>query len=277
MTTLASTIKELSINTDAEPTPEQLELLGATKKSLFEKVASGKQFHSLKIHGFTVKTEQVGNSTSIRHTPDEESLLMRGITVGKLTADEETLAKEVFGVVIKQNGDYFLPVDITKTDKFQDTLENVELKFSNALDGKGTALAKGAVTVGGGIGGASSLISQYGAKVLLNNVVAKFAGGAIMSPGMLPVLGGVAVAGAAVGAAYAVPPLTRKIMEVRQAIKDKNDGDERQMAKEAITKMDYQTIISTQRSDLLPQLEQKIQSDIAEQGREYNVRTKLRK
>jgi hypothetical protein len=274
---LAPTIEALSKNKESvAPTPAQQALLDSTKASLLEKMKSGKQFHSVEIRSYTeflhdgVKNPHLARTI----TPDPEPLLARGVMVKNLTKDELALAKEVFGVVIQNSDGIFFPVDLAKKDKAEIVLENVSATFSSLLNDND--LAKKAAPYAVGAGGSIAMVNQIGMKAVIANSIAKYAGGVIVSPGILPILGGAAVAGAVVGTAFAVAPLANKIKTIRQAAKDKKDGDEMEIAINAVSKIDYQTILSTERSNLLPTLAPEVEQKVVDHDRKFEKKNKLR-
>lgn len=258
------------------PTAEQQELLDATKASLLEKMKVGKQFHSVEIRSFTEIVHDGVKNPNLKttRTPDPDPLLARGVMVNKLTSNELTLAKEVFGIVVESSDGIFLPVDLSKKDKAELVLENVSLKFANAFNNN--SLVRENVKFGIAAGGTIAAINKIGLKAALSNIAAKFAGGTMVAPGFLTVLGGATVAGAAIGAAFAVSPLAEKIKTIRQAAKDKKDGDEMEIATNAVSKIDYQTIIATERSNLLPTLAPEVDQKVANPDRKFEKKSKLR-
>lgn len=269
---LSKVIDNLSEN--IQPTPEQQSLLDFTRQSLLEKMKNGQQFHSVQLN--SRKEIEIANPTNpnrplSRIEPDQEPLMARGVLVKNLNENELTLAKEVFGVVVKSNDEYLLPIDMKKKSNAQKVLENVELLFSKAINNNPAfiKILPPLASLGGTIGGAASLINTHGMRVLLTNITAKFAGGAMITPGLLPVLGGAAAIGAAVGAAYAVSPLAKKLNQVRQSIRDKLDGDELVIASNAVEKINYATIVSTKRSNLLPSLEAEVEERVVDSSRVF--------
>lgn len=257
-------------------TTEQQSLLDSTKASLLEKMKNGQKFHSIELHSFKEIKNPDPNNPNItsRIEPDVEPLLARGVMVKNLNNNELTLAKEVFGVVVENSEGYFFPVDLAKKDKVQLVLEDVSLKFSNTFNESKLAtkyISKSLTT-----GGLIASVNKIGIKAALANITAKFTGGALVLPGILPVLGGMAVAGAAIGSAFAVSPLTQKVNQIRQAIKDKHDGDEMQMAINAVEKIDYSTITSTERSNLLPKLTAEIEARATDPSRTFEKKFKIR-
>jgi len=274
---LAPTIEALSKNKESvNPTDAQQALLDNTKASLVEKMKIGRQFHSVEIRSYTEVIHDGVQNPNLKktRTPDPEPLLARGVMVKNLTKDELALAKEVFGVVIQSSDGIFFPVDLAKKDKAEIVLENVSATFSNLLNDNN--LAKKIAPYAVGAGGSIAMVNEIGMKAVISNSIAKYAGGVIVSPGILPILGGAAIAGAVVGSAFAVAPLAEKIKTIRQTAKDKKDGDEMEIAINAVSKIDYQTILSTERSNLLPTLAPEVDQKVVDHDRKFEKKNKLR-